>query len=146
MNLLKASKNIMLLSILCFLVSNAKGQTAFVKDSLSVSAVVQFQQKMRHTTYEVTFEKVISDSRCPKQVNCVRAGEAKVLLSIYDNGEFVTEKEISIHASGYVMEETNLAFTVEDFKIYGMTLQPYPVFANDILESDYELEIVFQKR
>lgn len=31
---------------------------------------------------EIKFEEVVSDSRCPRDVNCIRAGEAVVRLSV----------------------------------------------------------------
>ncbi len=99
---------------------------------------------MEYNTYHVVFKKLISDSRCPKDVMCNRAGEAKVLLSIYNEDVFIEDKEITIDASGYVMEVNNLAFTNEDFKIYGINLKPYPITKDKITNENYELEIVFQ--
>lgn len=121
-------------------------QTSFTKDSLSVSSFVNFQQKVDFEDYQVKFKKVVSDSRCPKDVMCIRAGEAKVLLSIYKRGTFIKDKEVIIHASGYVMEENNLAFNADDFKIYGVTLKPYPKTTDGIPDNDYKLEIVFQPK
>jgi len=126
--------------------TTVEAQTVFTKDSLSVSSSIGFQEKVDFEDYQVKFKTLISDSRCPKDVMCIRAGEAKVLLSIYKKGSFVQDKEIRIDASGYVMEETNLAYTAEDFKIYGMTLSPYPKTTNGIPEKDYKLEIVFQPK
>ncbi|WP_298753818.1 hypothetical protein [uncultured Psychroserpens sp.] len=136
--------SITLLLSLAFISINA--QTPFVKDSLSISTSVGFHQKVDFEDYEVKFKKLVSDSRCPKDVMCVRAGEAKVLVSIYKKGDFVLDKEITIHASGYVMEENNLAFNGTDFKIYGMTLKPYPKGTNSIPEQDYILDVVFQPK
>lgn len=135
----------LLLCITCVFTS-INAQTSFTKDSLSVSSFVGFQQKVDFEDYQVKFKKVVSDSRCPKDVMCVRAGEAKVLLSIYKKGTFIKDKEVIIHASGYVMEENNLAFNADDFKIYGMTLKPYPKTTDGVPDSDYKLEIVFQPK
>ncbi len=121
-------------------------QTPFVKDSLSVSTVIPFQKKANYNDYQVKFKKVISDSRCPKNVTCIRAGEAKVLVSIYNGEAFLSDKELTIHANGYVMEETNLAFQTEAFKIYGVSLKPYPLTHNNKADTVYELELVFQPK
>ena len=136
---------ILLLSVLCAF-ATTQAQTSFTKDSLSVSSFVDFNQKVEFENYQVKFKTLVSDSRCPKSVMCIRAGEAKVILSIYKEGEFITDKEITIHASGYVMEKNNLAFKTDDFNIYGMTLKPYPKGVNSHLEEDYKLEIVFQPK
>jgi hypothetical protein len=133
-----------LLSIVCVFTSQA--QTPFTKDSLSVSAFIGFQEKADFEDYQVKFKDVVSDSRCPKNVMCIRAGEAKIVLSIFKNGVYIEDKEVIIDASGYVMEENNLAFTTDDFKIFGMSLKPYPKTKDGVPETNYEIEIVFQPK
>ncbi|EDP70981.1 hypothetical protein FBALC1_00817 [Flavobacteriales bacterium ALC-1] len=132
--------------IFCFasLFYTLDAQVQIVKDSLSISKTVGYQQKVDFKDYEIKFKSVITDSRCPKNVMCVRAGEADVLVSIYKNGKFIEDKKIRIDASGYVMESNNLAFSAKDFKIYGFALTPYPGDANDIADKDYQLEIVLK--
>ncbi|MFC0603314.1 hypothetical protein [Winogradskyella pulchriflava] len=129
-----------LTSIYCTL--NAQSQV--VKDSLSVAKIIGLNQKVSYGDYDVKFKKVITDSRCPKSVMCVRAGEADVLVSIYKRGKFIEDRKIRIDASGFVMETTNLAFNAEDFKIYGFGLTPYPEGVNEIIIEDYRLEVVFK--
>ena len=132
--------------VLCFTTFfwSADAQVQIVKDSLSSSKIVGFQKKIEFENYQVKFKKVIADSRCPKNVMCVRAGEAVILVSIYKNGDFLEDRKIRIDASGYVMESTNLAFDAKDFKIYGFSLSPYPTDTSTIDEKLYQLEIVFQ--
>ena len=139
-------KKLVLLFILSFVFTISHAQKPFVKDSLSVSTSLGFQQKATFNDYQVTFKKLVSDSRCPKDVMCIRAGEAKVLVSISKNGHFIEDKEIVIHASGYVSESNNLAFNAEDFKVYGFALTPYPKTTEDIPEKNYTLEVVFQPK
>lgn len=140
----KHMKSILFTLIFCTVsfLSNAQ----VVKDSLSVSKIVGLQQKAIFNAYEVKFKSVITDSRCPKNVMCVRAGEADVLISIYKNGDFIEDRKIRIDASGFVMESNNLAFDAEDFKVYGFSLMPYPKGIEDISDKDYQLEIVFQPK
>ena len=114
--------------------AQTQAQTQVVKDSLSISKVVGLQQKVNYDDYEVKFKKVITDSRCPKSVMCIRAGDAEVLVSIYKNGSFIADKKIRIDASGYVMESTNLAFNANDILIYGFSLSPYPNSVNGIAD------------
>ncbi|BAO75698.1 hypothetical protein WPG_1468 [Winogradskyella sp. PG-2] len=113
---------------------------------MSVITQIGIQEKANFNDYEIKFEKVITDSRCPKKVMCVRDGEAYVLVSIYKNGNFIEDKKIRIDASGYVMESNNLAYDAKDFKIYGFALTPYPEDTNDIKSKDYQLEVVFQPK
>jgi hypothetical protein len=58
----------------------------------------------------IKFKKVISDSRCPSDVTCIRAGEAKVLLEVFQDNRLVGE-EILIVGGSYaerVMAEFNI--------------------------------------
>lgn len=121
-------------------------QTQVVKDSLSISRILAIDEKTEYQNYEIKFERVITDSRCPKSVMCVRAGEAEVLVSIYKKGKFTEDKKIRIDASGFVMESNNLAFKETDFKIYGFSLAPYPDGVGDIEDDSYRLEIVFKPK
>ena len=141
-------KSILFTLIFCFvsLSYSIDAQVRVVKDSLSISKTVGYQQKVDFNGYEIKFKRVITDSRCPKSVMCVRAGEADVLVSIYKNGSFIEDKKIRIDASGYVMESNNLAFAAKDFKIYGFTLTPYPKDVNNIANEDYELEVVLKPK
>ena len=121
-------------------------QAQVAKDSISISKNVGLYQQVSFENYQVKFKKVITDSRCPKSVMCVRAGEAEVLVSIYKNDDFIEDKKIRINASGYVMESNNLAFDAKDFKIYGFSLTPYPKGVEDITDKDYKLELVFKPK
>ncbi|MDG5490574.1 hypothetical protein [Psychroserpens sp. SPM9] len=133
------------ISLLCAF-TFIEAQTPFTKDSLSVSSIIGLNEKTNYKDYQVKFKNVISDSRCPKEVMCIRAGEAKVRLALYKNGAFISDKIIIIDASGYVIEDNNLAFNADDFKIYGMALTPYPKTTAAIPKKEYHLEIVFQPK
>ncbi|MFP4844688.1 hypothetical protein [Winogradskyella sp. PE311] len=141
-------KSIIYLVVFCFscLFGKIEAQTQIVKDSMSIAKVVGLQEKVDYKNFQVKFKKVIADSRCPKHVMCVRAGEADVLVSIYKNENFVGDKKIRIDASGYVMESNNLAFDAKDFKIYGFALTPYPTGTDDTTNANYELELVFKPK
>ena len=89
----------------------------------------------------IKFVKVLNDSRCPKEVNCVRAGEAKIVVAIYENENFVREKELVIDASGFISDANNLAFSSTVFSIFVVGLYPYPSSNNAIQSEDYVLEL-----
>jgi hypothetical protein len=139
-------KSILFTLVFCVASFFCEAQVQIIKDSLSVSKIVGFQQKAGFGNYEIKFKDVIADSRCPKSVMCVRSGEADILVSIYKNGNFIKDRKIRIDASGYVMESKNLAFNAEDFKIYGFDLTPYPNGVNAIVDKDYKLELVVKPK
>lgn len=123
-----------------------EAQKQVIKDSLSTSVSLALQEKAVFGAYDFIFKKVIADSRCPKNIMCVRAGEADVLVAIYKKGNFIKNQKIRIDASGYVMESSNLVFITKDFKIYGFSLSPYPDGVDEISEKGYQLEIVFKPK
>lgn len=126
--------------------NSVEAQNQIVKDSLSISEKLGLGDEVVFENYKVKFKTVLTDSRCPKSVMCVRAGEAEVILSVYLKGKFITDKKVRIDASSYVMESNNLAFDAEDFKIYGFSLSPYPDGIGDINDKDYLLEVVFKPK
>ncbi len=99
---------------------------------LEVGDYLRFGEK------SIRFIEVISDSRCPKNVTCVWAGEAKVLVEIFKNGKFLGKKIISTN-SGNVP----LNFQGEDIS-YGITslvLIPYPTTETKKLKTQYTLHL-----
>ena len=46
-------------------------------------AKIQYGETFLINGYAIVFKKVISDSRCPEGVACIRAGEAKILVNIF---------------------------------------------------------------
>ena len=81
----------------------------------------------------------IVDSRCPKSVMCIRAGDAEVLVEIYENGKFLKVQQLIFPASGTLpVEEMNL-YTASGLSITGVTLIPYPEAPDSLKLSDYEM-------
>lgn len=69
----------------------------------------------------IEFVEVLEDSRCPKDVQCVWAGQAKVKLSVTESGmdpEFV-ELVFGSRAKDRTIKKDN-------FYIEGLSLTPYP--------------------
>ena len=92
----------------------------------------------------IQFKKVISDSRCPKDVTCVWAGEAKVMLAILENGKLIEEKIVTLNAQNKI----DLSFLgLEDiYSLKALDLIPYPVSSHKIKDSEYCLKIQLNKK
>ena len=90
---------------------------------------------------DVEFVKVLEDSRCPKNVNCVRAGKAVVLVYVYVNGSFIEERRLEFYPSGFSNESVNTLFKTNGLRITGLNLMPYPVALSKTREEDYFLEL-----
>ncbi|WP_146128767.1 hypothetical protein [Salegentibacter salegens] len=84
----------------------------------------------------IRFKEVLSDSRCPSDVTCVWAGEAKILIEIFKNEKLVGEEIISS-----LSQELSLAkFFQGNFSLNAIALTPYPKTSRKIKTSDYRLK------
>jgi hypothetical protein len=90
---------------------------------------------------DIEFVKVLEDSRCPKNVNCVRAGKAIVLVNVYVNGNFIEERKLKFYPSGFSNESVNTLFKANGLRIGGLNLMPYPVASSKTHKEDYFLEL-----
>lgn len=88
----------------------------------------------------VTFSKVIEDSRCPIDVTCVWAGQAKVLITIKSD-DTTSEKELIFHGFNFGSENENTLFVSETNTFIGYRLSPYPVSNMSSAERKYQLEV-----
>jgi len=80
--------------------------------------------------YTLTFTKVESDGRCPKQVTCVWPGEANIVIEIND-GTDTEQYRISIPALGLHRK----ILSTDSHKVYLKNIEPYPIRTNDNLEA-----------
>lgn len=84
----------------------------------------------------IRFKEVVSDSRCPSDVTCVWAGEAKILIEIFKKGKLIGEEIISTRAHNFSLSN----FLQGNFSINGLVLSPYPKTSRKIKTSDYQLQ------
>ncbi len=99
---------------------------------------------------QIKFKKIISDSRCPKRVSCIWAGEVKVLVEFYQDGKFKGEKLIT--GSNYSAGNANITgatdistaefFKNSQFVIKRVVVMPYPEAGYKIGEEEYSLQLV----
>jgi len=104
-------------------------------------ATLNFGDTFQVEDVSIEFVELISDSRCPQGVNCIRAGEAKVLVAVYRNGEFIKELELIFHASGTVNQGAMQLFNSDYLNIQGMALFPYPKGLKKIVDQEYYLDL-----
>ena len=86
----------------------------------------------------IRFDEVIEDSRCPKDVECVRAGEAICGIFIQYHGS-PAEMVLIQPGSGAAASDFFIMYKF-DFK-----LEPYPEEGKQIAESDYKLVMTITK-
>lgn len=84
------------------------------------------------------FKNVISDSRCPKDVTCIWAGEAIITVEVYEDGKCIEEKVISVASSNIPLK-----FSAKDiiYSISNLNLTPLPSVKKEKLPEDYKLHM-----
>jgi len=93
---------------------------------------------------DIEFVEVLEDSRCPKNVNCVQAGKAVVLVNVFVHGNFVEERQLEFHPSGFSKESVNTLFNNDGLRITGFNLMPYPVAMTKTPKEAYFLELAIE--
>lgn len=86
----------------------------------------------------ICFKEVLSDSRCPKNVTCVWAGEARVLVDIYENGILKEEQLVVINGNDLAL---NLVLGSKEYAISGFQLYPYPSINVSVPKDEYRLNL-----
>lgn len=109
----------------------------FTEDSISVNVNIKIKDAISFQNLLVTFEDVLSDARCPKDSHCKTIGNAKMLLTIYKDGQMLQKKEITIDGEGYIFENKNLIFKTEKYKIFASELYPRPSLSQEIPKESY---------
>ncbi len=80
-----------------------------------------------------TFMEVVSDSRCPKGMDCIRAGEAIVRVVLADGSEQNVEINADAKQPAY--------FAVPEGSVQVMGLEPYPQARVKIDPAGYRLKV-----
>ncbi|MFT5891354.1 MAG: hypothetical protein ACI9Y7_001455, partial [Dokdonia sp.] len=104
-------------------------------DTLELKLEIGECQKVNNI--KVTFLEVLEDSRCPKGVSCVWAGQAKIKVRIKEKGLAPVEKELIFNASG----KDVFIHTSETTVIKALRLSPYPNTSIPFRDRVYYLEV-----
>ena len=91
----------------------------------------------------IVFKEVISDSRCPKKVTCIWAGEAKVLVEIYENGKFLENRIISTTVGNSIQQFSAAGIL---YNISGIDLLPYPEVQSKKIKPEYTLRLSLSEK
>ncbi len=105
-----------------------------------IVAKIPFGESVIFEDVTITFSKILEDSRCPSDVTCVWAGQAKVLAKIQTQ-EGTIEKELIFHGTSFGTESENTLFVSKAKTYMGYRLSPYPVSTVHRDKRIYFLEI-----
>lgn len=123
---------------------------SMVAFSQSKSSKIKFFSITQKTTclkkgHQLVLEKVLQDSRCPEGTNCIWAGEAEIIIAVYENKKGVDEKTLAINSKKAV---ENLQWFSEQYpskKIKSVQLLPYPKEGTPIDPKSYYLKVAYSK-
>jgi hypothetical protein len=87
---------------------------------------------------EIQFNSVAEDSRCPRGVNCVWAGNAKVLLKIKRDAGKPADVELNTNINPKTSRYSEYELRLKE-------LRPYPEADATIKSSDYEVTLTVHK-
>ncbi len=87
---------------------------------------------------KVEFDSVAEDSRCPKGVNCVWAGNAKIILKVKKD----TGKPANVELNTNINPKTSRYL---EYELRLKELKPYPESNATIKSSDYEVTLTVHK-
>lgn len=120
----------------------------FAQDSTNVKAEapkvvskLKFGKVITVENLEFKFVKVETDSRCPSDVTCIWAGEAIVLVDVFENGKKIEQKRLVFSPKNRLKNEIGNLFTSETLNISGVTIEPYPTSRKKITPEDYFINL-----
>jgi len=102
------------------------------------SSSLQQGEMMKFGDRSIRFKNVISDSRCPKDVTCIWAGEAIISVEIFENGSCIEEKLIVVASTNIPL---NYSIGKKTFSIEQLSLSPFPSVKDRDISKDYKLQI-----
>jgi hypothetical protein len=92
--------------------------------------------------FYLRLKSVFDDSRCPENVQCIRAGEVSVLVALYNDKQLLEEKTIIFNSKN---REENIKW-FENYlpkKIKGIGVMPYPKEGVEVNPKKQYVSIVF---
>lgn len=103
-----------------------------------------FGKQIQVGEFEIRFVEIVNDSRCPKNVNCVRAGEAKIIVEVFKGDEFVEKQLIEITPTTYLYDTYPIMFSSDELVLKAFNLKPYPIDGVTIKNEDYYLQVIIE--
>ncbi|TSE06986.1 MULTISPECIES: hypothetical protein [Aquimarina] len=114
----------------------AQSNTPKIITKLNVGNSISFSSK------SIKFIKVIEDSRCPTDINCIWPGEVKISIALYEKDVLLEEQELIFGPQNINPDHIVEILNIEQKRIYGYNISPYPSANDAINPSDYQLELL----
>lgn len=117
------------------------------KNTIQDNTFTIITEKVNYINKNVGFqiEKIISDSRCPENVTCVKGGDVRIVLGIYNNNHKTEEIEMIIDHLNLIENRTyfNSKIRVEGKTISNVFISPTKKNWDKIDNKNYLLQLKF---
>ena len=122
---------------------------AIAQDSTKVKAPKIIMQKKVNQTmvYEdvaITLVRILTDSRCPEGVNCIRAGEVKAVIEIVEAGKVRKMREVIVQANSNP-DQLPIIYKTKTKQFLAVNILPYPKYDVKIAPEDYTIQVEARK-
>ena len=135
-------KNILFILAIVFTTSGLAQDSTKVKViTPKIVSKLIYGESLNIEDLEFKFVAVESDSRCPKGVQCIWAGEAVVLLDVFKNGEKIEQKRVVFSPTSTLINKIGNVFSSESFNVSGFNIAPYPEHDSKINHEDYYIQL-----
>ncbi|MBL4662765.1 MAG: hypothetical protein JKY22_04230 [Flavobacteriaceae bacterium] len=115
----------------------------FAQTEIAVTPQITFKIGLETTVTSdgvaIQFHEVLEDSRCPENVQCVWAGQARVKVTVSTSE--MPEKTLELIVG---KKEKNILYVGNDFVLKAINLAPYPI-ATNVQNKEYILFILKEK-
>lgn len=123
-------------------VSCASKQNKVAYNTIEIST-----EEINYCTKNIGFkiEKILSDSRCPEGVQCIRLGEVELLLGFYENETKTEEVQLTIDYKHFEENKRFFETKISDKNkvIATIAILPKKIDGQKIETKDYKLKIEF---
>lgn len=128
-------KKILVFPLIVIIVLSCQNPTSSLEPTLGEEFELEFgnQITVPGEGIHLQFDDVLEDPRCPKDVNCVWAGNAKIAIQFNDH-----EATLNTHLEP---KQT----TISDFNIELISLSPHPVHQVDVEKEEYVAKFLITK-
>lgn len=94
---------------------------------------------------EIVLVQVTNDSRCPKSVQCIWAGEISFEVAAYENGKLIEQTQLTITPSkeNTVIDWFKKHLPEGKTPLKEINIVPYPEENKEIKPSDYFIKLVY---
>jgi len=76
--------------------------------------------------FKIEFIEVLQDSRCPKGVHCIWAGEVVILVDLYEDGKKGEQKKITLNPKIELQKRIGNLFFSEQLSLSVLNVLPHP--------------------